>query len=185
MRAIPGLSEAFASAFPDAQPALSVENWGKAIGAYERTLRAASPFDAFVDGELGALSAEAQRGLTAFLDLGCASCHSGPLLGGNAARKFGVHADYWALTGSQPIDNGRFDVTQQEADRYVFKVPALRNVAATAPYFHDGSVSDLGNAVAVMARTQLGSTLAPDTVADVVAFLQSLSSAPPQDFSAP
>jgi cytochrome c peroxidase len=185
MRAIPGLPEAFASTFPDAQPALSVENWGKAIGAYERTLRASSPFDAFVDGELGALSAQAQRGLAAFLDLGCASCHSGPLLGGNGARKFGVQTDYWALTGSQPIDNGRFDVTQQEPDRYVFKVPALRNVAATAPYFHDGSVADLGNAVAVMARTQLGSTLAPDAVADLVAFLQSLSSAAPADFTAP
>jgi cytochrome c peroxidase len=185
MRAVPGLTDAFVAAFPDTQPAVSAENWGKAIGAYERTLRAASPFDAFVEGDASALNAQAQRGLTAFLDLGCAGCHAGPLLGGAGARKFGVHTDYWTLTGSTPIDNGRFDATQQEADRYVFKVPPLRNVAGTGPYFHDGSVSDLGDAVSVMARAQLGSTLAPEVVQDLVAFLQSLSSAPPAGFSAP
>lgn len=184
LRALPGMSEAFAEAFPDAQPALSVENWGKAIGAYERTLRAPSPYDAFVEGDAAALDAQAQRGLGAFLELGCAGCHTGPLLGGALARKFGMFADYWTLTGSEPIDNGRYDATEDEADRYVFKVPSLRNVAGTAPYFHDGSVAELDEAVSVMARAQLGETLQENAVEDLVAFLQTLSGAP-ENFSAP
>lgn len=185
LNALPGMPEAFAAAFPDAEQAVSVDNWGKAIGAYERTLRASSAFDAFVEGDASALDAQAQRGLSAFLDRGCGGCHSGPLLGGMEARKFGIHEDYFALTGSEPVDNGRFDVTEQEADRYVFKVPPLRNVAKTAPYFHDGSVSQLSEAVAIMARAQLGEALEDSELQDIVAFLESLDTEIPEGFSAP
>jgi cytochrome c peroxidase len=91
--------------------------------------------------------------------------------------------DYWKATGSQEIDKGRFDVTKNEADLYVFKVPSLRNVVMTAPYFHDGSVGTLSEAVRVMARTQIGQALAEREVEDIVTFLNSLTGELPKDFA--
>lgn len=116
---------------------------------------------------------------------GRGSCHQGPLLGGTKTRKFGIHMEYAQLTKSDPIDSGRFDITHDEADRFVFKVPPLRNVSKTGPYFHDGSVAVLGEAVQIMARTQLNETLQQDVVDDIVAFLDALTSDVPAAFSAP
>ena len=121
-----------------------------------RTLTTPAPFDAFLLGDDRAQSAEAQAGLRTFIQVGCPACHSGAGVGGAMYRKFGLVEDYWKATGSAPIDKGRFDVTQDPADLYVFKLASLRNVAMTPPYFHDGSVATLPAAVRVMARVQLG-----------------------------
>jgi len=106
-------------------------------------------------------------------------------LGGNAFQKFGIFSDYWAASGQSARDEGRFTLTQDPNDRYRFKVPGLRNVAKTPPYFHDGSIDDLGQAVRIMGKLQLGLDLNPDQVQSLVAFLNSLTGAIPKSFSAP
>src|SRR5690606_30995165 len=116
-----------------------------------------------------ALTSHQKAGLRAFIDTGCAGCHSGALLGGTTYRKFGLVRDYWLATRSKNPDTGRFAVTKDEADKYVFRVPSLRNVAKTAPYFHDGSVKALREAVQIMASVQLGRELDPDDADAIVA----------------
>ena len=148
-------------------------------------LKTPAAFDRYVGGEDGALSARQKKGLDAFIETGCASCHSGPLFGGTMFRKFGVNGDYWSATKSQKIDEGRFAVTKKEEDKYVFRVPMLRNIARTAPYFHDGSVGKLEDAIAIMARLQLGKTLDDAAVGDIAAFLESLSGETPVNYAPP
>jgi cytochrome c peroxidase len=179
-----GYAGEFAKAFPDDQQPINPENWGQAIGAYERTLVTPSPFDAFLKGDTKMLNAQAQQGLKTFIDTGCVSCHNGVAIGGSTFQKFGVFGDYWKETGSQSIDEGRFNDTQLPADKYRFKVPSLRNVAMTPPYFHDGSVATLPQAVRVMGKVQLGKTLSDRKVADLVAFLNSLTGELPAAFAA-
>ncbi len=147
-----------------------------------RTLLTPSPFDAFLAGDDQALSPTARAGLRTFVQVGCVGCHNGVGVGGGMYQKFGLLEDYWKATGSPSIDRGRFEVTQDPADMYVFKVPTLRNVAMTPPYFHDGSVPTLPAAVRVMARVQLGRTLTDGETADIVAFLESLTGQPSHDF---
>jgi cytochrome c peroxidase len=186
LRALPApYPDEFHRAFPGDPEPVSIRNWGTAIGAYERTLVTPGPFDAFLTGDDKALSAGARAGLTAFMDEGCVQCHDGALLGGSALRKFGVAAEYAPLTHSNPVDTGRFDITKDEADRYVFKVAPLRNVARTAPYFHDGSVATLPEAVAIMAQTQLGKRLPAERIDAIVVFLESLTGPVPATFSPP
>jgi cytochrome c peroxidase len=178
-----GYDATFRAVFPgDTQP-VTVENWGKAIGAYERTLVTPSPFDAFLGGDAAALDARATAGLRTFMALGCGGCHGGVGVGGGMHQKFGLVKDYWTVTGSTHIDSGRAGVTHDPADLYVFKVPGLRNVAMTPPYFHDGSVPSLGEAVRVMGEVQLGRELTTQDIGDVVAFLQSLTGALPIQFA--
>lgn len=183
LRAIPGYAARFRDAFPGEAAPITPENWAAAIGAYERTLLTPAPFDAYLKGDTEALTPAARAGLARFIDTGCAGCHSGVGVGGGLFQKFGVVEDYWQATGSRDIDAGRFAVTGNEADRYLFKVPSLRNVAMTAPYFHDGSVATLPEAVRVMARVQLGKSLADADVQAIVAFLGSLTGALPEDFA--
>ena len=183
LNALPAYAASFAQAFPGQADPVTADNWGKAIGAYVRTLLTPSPFDAFLAGDDRALSASAQAGLRAFIQVGCAGCHSGVGLGGGMYQKFGLTEDYWKATGSQVVDKGRFDVTQDPADMHVFKVSGLRNVAMTPPYFHDGSVATLPAAVRVMARVQLGRTLTDAEVRDIVAFLETLTGPLPADFT--
>jgi cytochrome c peroxidase len=147
-----------------------------------RTLVTPSPFDAFLSGDDRALSPAAKVGLRTFVQVGCVACHNDVGVGGATYQKFGLAEDYWKATGSPSIDKGRFDVTQNPVDTHVFKVPSLRNVAMTPPYFHDGSVPTLAAAVRVMARVQLGRTLTDGEVADIVAFLDSLTGQLPHDF---
>jgi cytochrome c peroxidase len=173
----------FHKAFPDAKDPISPENWGLAIGAYERTLVTPSPFDAYLKGNVHALSPGAVAGLQKFIAIGCTSCHNGVDIGGGMYQKFGLVEDYWLATGSKKIDTGRFDVTKDPADKYMFKVPSLRNVAMTAPYFHDGSVATLPQAVRIMARVQLGQKLDDREVGDIVLFLDSLTGPLPANFS--
>jgi cytochrome c peroxidase len=183
LQAIPGYLPLFQKAFPGEKSPFTAENWGKAIGAYERTLATPSPFDAFLAGDVKALSPMAKSGLDQFINTGCTACHNGVGVGGGIFQKFGVKEDYWKATGSKEIDRGRFDVTQKQEDMYVFKVPSLRNVAMTAPYFHDGSVATLGDAVRTMAQVQLGKQLKSGEIEQIVGFLNSLTGALPKDFA--
>ena len=183
LRAIPGYPDLFARAFPNEKDSLTPENWGKAIGAYERTLVTPAPFDAYLEGDERALTAAAQAGLREFIQVGCAGCHNGAGVGGTMFQKFGLVEDYWKETHSPSPDKGRFDVTHNDSDLYVFKVPILRNVARTAPYFHDGSVATLPEAVRIMAKVQLGRTLTEKQISQIVAFLDSLTGKIPETFA--
>ena len=182
VKAIPGYARMFRQAFPGDSDPVTAQNWGKAIGAYERTLVTPSPFDDYLAGNVQALNETARAGLKKFMDIGCSGCHGGVDVGGAMYQKFGLHEDYWKETHSATIDKGRFDVTNTPSDMYVFKVPSLRNVAMTAPYFHDGSVGALPDAVRVMGKVQLGKTLSDDDVKEIVAFLDSLTGRLPPDF---
>jgi cytochrome c peroxidase len=185
LKAIPAYAGAFAKAFPGEADPITSKNWGLAVAAFERTLLTPSKFDAYISGDSAALNVQEQAGLRKFIDLGCAGCHNGPGVGGNSFQKFGIAEDYWKETGAKTPDKGRADVTKNDADLYVFKVPSLRNVAKTAPYFHDGSVEELNKAVVVMGKTQLGKTLSEKDAAEIVAFLQTLTGAVPANYAAP
>jgi cytochrome c peroxidase len=180
---IPGYPPLFKAAFPDEPQPMTLRNIAKAVGAYERTLVTPSPFDTYLAGNQEALSPAARAGLAKFINTGCVTCHNGVGVGGGMYQKFGVLEDYWKATGSEPIDKGRADVTKNPEDLYVFRVASLRNVAKTPPYFHDGSVSTLPEAVKVMARVQLGVTLSDADTRDIVVFLESLTGALPANFA--
>lgn len=180
-----GYEPLFTAAFGQQPDAVSPANYARALQAYQRTLRTPAAFDRFLAGDTHALDASQLRGLARFIAVGCAACHQGALLGGNAMHKFGVVKDYWLATGSSKIDEGRFAVTKLEADKYVYRVPMLRNIEKTAPYFHDGSVARLDAAVRVMAEVQLGRTLPADEVQDIVSFLASLTGELPQHYALP
>ena len=181
-----GYAEGFSLAFPDdADRALSLASFGTAIAAFEATLVTPGRFDDFVRGDDRALDLRERAGLALFLDKGCAECHGSPGLGGEQLTKFGLTGPYEQATESAQVELGRFDVTQREEDRFVFKVPLLRNVAETAPYFHDGSVIGLEQAVRVMLELQLGLQLEEYEVENLAAFLRALSGPAPDWFSAP
>jgi cytochrome c peroxidase len=183
LKAIPDYADLFAKAFPGESDPINQKNWGVAIAAFERTLLTPSRFDAFLQGDAKALTQREREGLQKFISAGCVSCHNGPLLGGNSFQKFGIAEDYWKETGSPNPDKGRFDVTKNEADLYVFKVPQLRNVEKTAPYFHDGSVAELPRAVKIMGKVQLGEELKDEDAAAIVAFLGSLTGPVPANYA--
>jgi cytochrome c peroxidase len=180
---IPGYAPLFKAAFPDDPQPMALRNIATAVGAYERTLVTPSPFDVFLAGNQEALPPAAKAGLEKFINTGCVACHNGVGVGGGMYQKFGVVEDYWKATGSDPIDKGRFDVTKDPNDLYVFRIASLRNVAMTPPYFHDGSVATLPGAVKVMARVQLGVTLSDAETGDIVAFLESLTGELPVNFA--
>ncbi|MBS4017698.1 MAG: cytochrome-c peroxidase [Dechloromonas sp.] len=167
------MREAFRLAYPDG---LTAANIADAIASFEQSLLTLdSPFDRYLRGDEEALDELARAGYQRFRDFGCVSCHQGVLLGGNMFQKFGVLGDYFADRTPTEADLGRYNVTGREEDRHVFKVPGLRNVALTAPYFHDGSAPTLEMAVAIMGRYQLGRDLAAEDVKAIVAFLNSLT----------
>jgi cytochrome c peroxidase len=156
---------------------VSEGNVRRAIADFERTLLTrGSPFDRFLAGDEAALSAEARAGYEVFKSVGCIACHQGRNVGGNMFQRFGVLGDYFKDRGHvSEADYGRYNVTHNESDRYVFKVPSLRNVVLTAPYFHDGSAATLPQAVQVMARYQLGRKLSDEQVREIIAFLSALA----------
>jgi len=168
-----GLVAEFRRAYRDG---LTTENMLNAIATFERSLVTLnSRFDRYLRGEKQILTPIEIEGYRRFRELGCTSCHQGMLIGGNMYQKFGVLGDYFAGRPVTADDLGRYNVTQREEDRHVFKVPSLRNVALTAPYFHDGSADTLEQAVFVMARYQLGRDLAAKDVEAIVAFLKTLT----------
>jgi cytochrome c peroxidase len=173
----------FRSAFP--ADGLTTANYGRALEAYQATLVTPAPFDRFLAGDDAALSEHQKAGLRRFMSSGCAGCHNGAQLGGTMLQKFGAVKDYWLETKSAKPDAGRFSATKKEEDRYVFRVAPLRNIAKTAPYFHDGSVAELDRAVRVMAAVQLGRTLDDAAVAEIVSFLESLSGEIPANYAPP
>ncbi len=172
--------ELFSKAFPE-EPSITYDNLKKAIGAFERKLITPSKFDDYIAGNDDVLNEKEKKGLQTFIDAGCITCHSGNLLGGNSYQKFGLFANYWEHTKSKNIDNGRFDVTKNESDKYFFKVPSLRNIEKTAPYFHDGSVEDLGEAIQIMSKTQLGKDLTDEEINDIIIFLKTLTGEVPEE----
>lgn len=167
----------FVQAYPDG---LTAANVADALASFERTLLTVDArFDQYLRGDNSALNALEIEGYRHFRDFGCISCHQGVLIGGNMFQKFGVLGDYFAGRKITQADLGRFNVTGREEDRHVFKVPSLRNVALTAPYFHDGSADSLDKAVAEMGRYQLGRELSVVDVAKIVAFLGTLTGKQP------
>lgn len=160
----------FAKAFPGEAKPVTYDNLAKAIAAFERTLITRDRFDDFLKGQDVALTDWERKGLHEFLTVGCTTCHNGPLVGGNGFRRIGILEPY-----SNTADKGRVEVTKDEADEFVFKVPSLRNIALTGPYFHDGKHGELADAVREMGRLQLGQKLNDDQVKAIVAFLNAMS----------
>ena len=175
----------FRSAFPQEAEPLTPANYARAIASYQATLSTPAPFDRFLSGEDAALTEGQKAGLRTFVSVGCAGCHNGVNVGGAMMQKFGLMKDYWLETGSDKPDPGRFAITKKEEDRFVFRVPMLRNVAKTAPYFHDGSVADLDRAIRVMATVQLGRTLGEAEVNSIASFLESLTGNVPSNYAPP
>jgi len=175
LKGVEAYREMFAAAFPDDPDPVTLGNIEKAIGAFERTLIIPSRFDDYMKGNAGALTLQEKQGLKTFMDVGCITCHTGSLLGGNMFQKFGVHFNYWEYTHSDPIDEGRAKETHNETDKYMFKVPSLRNVAETHPYFHDGSVDTLEEAIKIIAKVNLNRDLTDEEVSQITAFLNSLT----------
>ena len=196
LKTIPEYVSAFEKAFPakarkkpTSAEAITIDNVAKAIAAYERTLITRdAPYDKYLAGDKKALNAAAVRGLQLVQTVGCVGCHSGAMFNGPAMpqgvgfyQKFPVipNADYEKQYGFSK-DLGRFEVTKQESDKNMWRVPTWRNVAITAPYFHNGSVAKLADAVRIMAKTQLNKELKDEEVNDIVAFLESLTGVNPE-----
>lgn len=170
LAAIPGYDEAFRKAFPNEKQPLSYANVGKAIGAFERGLVTPARWDSYLKGDKSVLTSAEVDGLRVFTNVGCMVCHTGEFLGGSMYEKVGA-VEPW----TNQKDPGRFSVTKDERDRMVFKVPSLRNIAKTAPYFHDGSGKTLPDAVQMMGRHQLGLELSQAEVTSIVAWLNTLT----------
>jgi cytochrome c peroxidase len=183
IKQIPGYVKEFEQAF-GGKDAVTIDHLAQAIAAYERTLVTRnSPVDRYVAGDKKALNAQQVRGMELVKTVGCVACHSGPNYAGPALplgtgfyQKFPMFADA-TLEAKYAFskDLGRFEVTKQVGDKNMFRVPTWRNVALTAPYFHNGAVKTLDEAVRVMAKTQLNRTLKDTEVADIVAFLNGLT----------
>ncbi len=177
---IPGYVAAFGKAFPDAAQPVTYDNMAKAIGAFERRLVTPGPFDAFLGGKLTALSEPQLRGLKLFMDVECTQCHTGPAVGGTMYQKLGTVKAWEGLK-----DQGRAAITKAPTDKFVFKVPSLRNITETGPYLHDGSIATLDEMVQKMAAHQLAKGEFSETeLADLLDFLGSLKGELPTDYIA-
>lgn len=180
LKGIPGYVDKFKQAFPDQADPVTFENVRDTIALFEATLLTPnSPFDRYLEGEEKAMTGEQKEGLQLFINKGCAGCHKGINVGGGMYAPFGVvekpGAEFLPST-----DKGRFEVTKTVSDEYVFKVPTLRNIALTPPYFHTGNAWDLRQAVAVMGASQLGIELTDEEVDKITAFMHALTGDQPQ-----
>jgi cytochrome c peroxidase len=160
----------FKKTFPGEKDPVTFDNFAKAVAAFERTLITWGRFDRFMDGDGQALTGQEMEGMRTFINVGCVQCHSGPNLGGMTFQKMGV---FHAYTDGE--DLGRFKVTNLESDKYVFKVPMLRNVTLTAPYFHDGEVGNLAEAIDQMGYLQLDKKLKDGKINNILRFLTTLA----------
>jgi len=170
LKAAPEYKDSFHKAFPTDTDPISYDNMARAIAAFERTLISRDRFDEFLKGQLNALAASEMAGLKLFMEIGCTTCHNGPIIGANAYHKSGLVNPY-----EFQKDQGRFTVTQDEDDLVKFKVPILRNVALTHPYFHDGKVAKLSDVIKRMGWMQLGRELTPEEISAVEGWLKSLN----------
>ncbi|WPN62401.1 cytochrome c peroxidase [Pseudomonas sp. P9_35] len=170
----PGYSKDFKAAYPDG---VNEPNIRSALADYERTLQTPnSRFDQYLQGNTDILTPREKFGYQRFKEYGCIACHQGVNIGGNMFQKFGVMGDYIKDRGNPTrADEGRYNITGDEADRQVFKVPSLRNVAVTAPYFHDASAPTLEHAVEVMFKYQLGREPLKNDTTLIVEFLKTLT----------
>jgi len=183
IKSIPGYVQSFKAVFGGKNP-VTYDNIAKAIATYERTLITSnSPFDRYMRGEKSAMSRSAIKGMEKVQGLGCTSCHTGSNFAGpELPVGQGFYQKFPTFPGSEydkkynlTADEGRYEVTKDASDKHMFRVPTWRNVALTAPYFHNGSVKTLDEAVRVMAKTQLNKNVSDADVADIVAFLNSLT----------
>jgi cytochrome c peroxidase len=174
LSADPDYKNAFTKAYPDG---VTMNNVQSALATYERTLISAnSRFDQYLSGDTDILTTDEKYGYQRFKDYGCIACHQGVNVGGNLFQRFGVFYDPFAVRGNTgAADLGRYTITGREEDRHVFRVPSLRNVAVTSPYFHDGSATSLAEAVDIMARSQLGRELPRDDIDLIIRFLRTLT----------
>lgn len=188
LRALPAYAKEFDKVFGK-KDSLTIDNMAKAIAAFERTLIAAdSPFDRYLKGNKKAMTAEAIEGMELFQTVGCVACHQGPNFSGpTMPMGTGFYMRFPNFPGNDfdkkyafSKDEGRFQVTKNESDKHMFRVPTLRNIDLTAPYFHNGAVKDLAEAVRVMAKSQLNKDLTEAEVTKLVAFLKSLTSTLPK-----
>ncbi len=170
LESIPQYVALFQQAFPNEKKPVTYDNVGLAIGTFERGLLTPARWDKFLEGDQAALTADEQAGLNQFVSAGCGTCHAGALLGGNLYQKIGAAKPY-----PDASDPGRYKVTQNDGDRLMFKVPSLRNIEKTAPYFHNGKVATLDQAVAQMADYQLDKQLSPAELSSIVTFLKTLT----------
>lgn len=179
LNGVSGYRADFEHAFPGQASPITIANVTSAIAEFERGLVTPARWDRYLGGDTRALSPEEKEGARLFANLGCMVCHSGPAIGGTLFEKLGVFVPW-----PNQSDHGRREVTRNPNDDMVFKVPSLRNVARTGPYFHDGSVSSLDSAVRMMARHQLGVDLTEDEARLIAAWLGSLTGDLPRDYIA-
>jgi cytochrome c peroxidase len=177
LKSMPEYVSAFKKAFPKAKDPVTYDHFAQAVGAFERQLTTPSRFDQYLEGTETALSKEEQAGYDLFVTTGCTTCHSGALLGGHMYQKVGLVKPW-----PNQKDQGRFEVTHKEFDKMMFKVPSLRNIVQTGPYFHDGQTKELNVAVKMMAEYQLGRQLTNAQVDSIVSFLGSLSGQPKAEY---
>ena len=170
LTSMPEYVEAFTRAFPNEPKPVTYDNMAKAIGAFERKLMTPSRWDALLKGDQNALTPEEKVGFQTFVDSGCQVCHSGALLGGSSFQRIGAVKAF-----PRTADPGRMKVTHDEAEKSMFKVPSLRNVEKTGPYFHDGATATLEQAIKDMAEYQLGRNLTDQQVAQIADFLKVLT----------
>lgn len=180
LSSIPEYRAAFGRAFPGEATPLTFDNAARAIAAFERRLTTPSRWDDYLRGNQNALTTPELEGLKVFTNIGCMVCHTGEFVGGAMYQKVGI-VEPWP----EQRDQGRFTVTKQDTDRMMFKVPTLRNITKTAPYFHDGSVPTLDAAVRRMGRYQLGLSLSDREVAAVVTWLGALTGELPAEYIKP
>jgi cytochrome c peroxidase len=184
LKGIEGYKELFANAYPGEEDPYTYQNLKNAIGVFERELITPSRFDKYQAGDVSALSSAEQKGLQTFIDQACITCHMGNLFGGAMYQKMGLFGNYAETIGSDNDDFGRFSITQDENDKYLFKVPSLRNVAKTAPYFHDGGVESLAEAVKIMGKLQLNKDLTEEQLEEIGTFLNTLTGKVPKKYQA-
>jgi len=180
LTSIPVYAAAFKKAFPDETPAISIETFGRAVGAYTKKLFARSRWDKYLAGDKAAVTEGELAGVAMFVEAGCTSCHQGKYIGGAQTQKLGIAKPWPAPAGT---DVGRFEVTKQEADRGMFKVPSLRNVTKTGPWLHDGSMTSLEEVTRMMARHQIGRELSVPQIKAIDTFLGALTGEPPKELT--
>jgi cytochrome c peroxidase len=177
LRGIPGYVAAFQLAYPGDKQPVTYAHVGDAIGMFERGLVTPSRWDRYLSGDAKALTGDEIEGLRVFTNVGCMVCHTGEFLGGSMFEKVGA-VEPWP----NQTDLGRFEITKDERDRMVFKVPTLRNIDKTGPYFHDGSIATLGGAVRMMGKHQLGLELSDEEIKSIELWLKSLTGDLPEAY---
>ncbi len=177
INSIPEYVESFKKAFPGDADAVNYNNFGKAIGAFERKLLTPSRWDEFLKGKKDALTEEEKKGFSDFATVGCVNCHNGMGVGGHMYQKLGLMKPWPGLK-----DNGRSDITKSEVEKAFFKVPSLRNITETGPYLHDGSVTELPAMVKKMAEHQLGKDITDEQCKSIITFLKVLKGDLPESY---